>query len=66
VKVGDRLERGQRVGMIKFGSRVDVLMPADAVPRVKLGTRVKGGSTILAVLPLPVGDAVNVVAAVVS
>jgi phosphatidylserine decarboxylase len=52
--------------MIKFGSRVDVLMPADAVPRVKLGTRVKGGSTILAVLPMPVGDAVNVVAAVVS
>jgi phosphatidylserine decarboxylase len=66
VKVGDRLERGQRVGMIKFGSRVDVLMPADAVPRVKLGTRVKGGSTILAVLPMPVGDAVNAVAAVVS
>jgi phosphatidylserine decarboxylase len=66
VKVGDRLERGQRVGMIKFGSRVDVLMPADAVPRVKLGTRVKGGSTILAVLPQLVGDANTVAAAVVS
>jgi phosphatidylserine decarboxylase len=66
VKVGDRLERGQRVGMIKFGSRVDVLMPADAVPRVKLGTRVKGGSTILAVLPQPVGDARTVAATVVS
>jgi phosphatidylserine decarboxylase len=66
VKVGDRLGRGQRVGMIKFGSRVDVLMPADAVPRVKLGTRVKGGSTILAVLPQPVGDAGKVAAAVVS
>ena len=65
-KVGDRLERGQRVGMIKFGSRVDVLMPADAVPRVKLGTRVKGGSTILAVLPQPVGDARTVAATVVS
>ena len=57
VKVGDRVERGQRVGLIKFGSRVDVLMPADAVPRVKTGTRVRGGSTILAVLPQPVGDA---------
>jgi phosphatidylserine decarboxylase len=66
VKVGDRLERGQRVGMIKFGSRVDVLMPADAVPRVKLGTRVKGGSTILAVLSQPVGDARTVAATVVS
>jgi phosphatidylserine decarboxylase len=50
VKVGDHIQRGQRVGMIKFGSRVDVLMPADAVPRVKIGTRVKGGATILAVL----------------
>ena len=51
VKVGDRVERGQRVGMIKFGSRVDILMPADAVPKVKLGSHVAGGSTILAVLP---------------
>jgi phosphatidylserine decarboxylase len=66
VKVGDRLERGQRVGMIKFGSRVDVLMPADAVPRVKAGTRVKGGLTVLAVLPQRAGDAGIVTAAVVS
>jgi phosphatidylserine decarboxylase len=66
VKVGDHLERGQRVGMIKFGSRVDVLLPADAVPRVKTGMRVRGGSTILAVLPQPVGDAEMVAAAVVS
>lgn len=51
VKVGDRLERGQRVGMIKFGSRTDVLLPADALPRVKTGMRVRGGSTVLAVLP---------------
>ena len=51
VKVGDRLERGQRVGLIKFGSRVDVLMPAEANLKVKTGTRVKGGSTVLAVLP---------------
>jgi phosphatidylserine decarboxylase len=51
VKVGDRLERGQRVGMIKFGSRTDVLLPADAVPLVKTGMRVRGGSTVLAKLP---------------
>ncbi len=51
VKVGDRVERGQRVGMIKFGSRVDVLMPAEANLKVKTGSRVRGGSTVLAVLP---------------
>ena len=51
VKVGDRLERGQRVGMIKFGSRTDVLLPAEAVPQVKKGTRVRGGATVLAILP---------------
>ncbi len=52
VKAGDKVERGQRVGLIKFGSRVDVLMPAEAELRVKTGTRVKGGSTVLAVLPV--------------
>jgi len=50
-KVGDRLERGQRVGLIKFGSRVDVLMDASARPNVKVGDHVKGGSTVLAYLP---------------
>ena len=48
LKVGDRVERGQRVGLIKFGSRVDVLLPADAVLQVKVGQRVKGGSSVLA------------------
>ncbi len=57
VKVGDRVQRGQRVGMIKFGSRVDVLMPADAVPRVDMGSHVRGGSTILAVMPQPAAGA---------
>lgn len=51
VKEGDRIERGQRVGLIKFGSRVDVLMPPEANLKVKMGTRVLGGSTVLAVLP---------------
>jgi phosphatidylserine decarboxylase len=51
VKVGDRLERGQRVGLIKFGSRTDILLPAEADLRVKTGTRVRGGSTVLAALP---------------
>jgi len=47
-KVGDRLERGQRVGLIKFGSRVDVLFDASATLQVKVGDRVKGGSSVLA------------------
>lgn len=47
-KAGDRLERGQRVGLIKFGSRVDVLMDAAARPQVKVGDRVKGGESVLA------------------
>jgi phosphatidylserine decarboxylase len=49
-RVGDQLGRGQRVGLIKFGSRVDVLMDASARPNVKVGDHVKGGSTILAYL----------------
>ena len=49
LKVGDRVERGQRMGLIKFGSRVDVLMPAETTPRVKVGQRVKGGSSVLGV-----------------
>jgi len=49
---GDRLERGQRVGMIKFGSRVDVILPAEAEFRVKPGQRVKGGESILAAMPV--------------
>jgi phosphatidylserine decarboxylase len=50
-KAGDRLERGERIGMIKFGSRVDVLMPAYAEIRVKIGDHVKGGATVLAHIP---------------
>jgi phosphatidylserine decarboxylase len=51
LKVGDTVERGQRIGMIKFGSRCDVLMPAEAMLKVKTGARVKGGASVLAVLP---------------
>src|ERR1700732_3945814 len=51
-KVGDRLARGQRVGLIKFGSRVDVLFDRDAAIQVKSGDRVKGGATVLALLPV--------------
>jgi phosphatidylserine decarboxylase len=45
---GDTLVRGQRVGLIKFGSRVNVIVPAEAILCVKKGQRVKGGSSVLA------------------
>ncbi len=66
LKVGDRVERGQRIGLIKFGSRVDVLIPAAANLKVKTGARVKGGSTVLAVLPELSAQAKNVATAVVA
>src|SRR5450755_117544 len=52
LKVGDRVARGQRVGLIKFGSRVDVVFDRDAAIQVKPGDRVKGGATVLALLPV--------------
>ncbi len=48
---GDRVERGQRVGLIKFGSRTDVILPSEAEIRVRTGQRVKGGSSIIAEMP---------------
>ena len=52
LKVGDAVSRGQRVGLIKIGSRVDVVFDGDAAIHVKPGDRVKGGATVLAVLPV--------------
>lgn len=48
-KVGDRVALGERVGLIKFGSRVDVIFACDAEMRVRVGDNVKGGSSLLAV-----------------
>jgi phosphatidylserine decarboxylase len=44
------------VGLIKFGSRVDVLLPLEATLRVKVGQRVKGGASILAAMPEGAGQ----------
>ena len=66
LKVGDRVARGQRIGLIKFGSRVDVLMPAEADLLVKTGTRVRGGSSVLAVMPEVGAETPMSVAAVVA
>lgn len=51
VREGDRLEPGQRVGIIRFGSRVDVDLPGGARPAVAVGQRVVAGETVIAHLP---------------
>src|SRR5262249_48114251 len=58
-KAGDTLARGQRVGMIKFGSRTDVIFPGPAEIAVKPGDRVKGGSSILARVSVAGGEPVS-------
>ena len=49
-RIGDPMERGQRVGLIKFGSRTDILFDTGARVNVKVGDRVKGGSSVIAYL----------------
>ena len=46
--VGDELRKGERFGMIRFGSRTEVYLPLDAVVLVKVGDRVSGGSSVIA------------------
>jgi phosphatidylserine decarboxylase len=50
-KQGERVARGERIGLVRFGSRVDVWVPKDAEILVKLGENVKGGSSVLARWP---------------
>jgi phosphatidylserine decarboxylase len=47
-QVGDELKKGDRFGMIRFGSRTEVYLPLNAAVRVKVGDRVAGGSTVIA------------------
>jgi len=49
--VGDELKKGERFGMIRFGSRTEVYLPLNAKPLVNVGDHVFGGSTIIARLP---------------
>lgn len=51
VKPGQKVEAGERIGLIRFGSRVDCILPEATVLRVRRGQTVKGGSTILGVIP---------------
>lgn len=50
-KVGDELKRGERFGMIRFGSRTEVYLPLDAEILVEVGDHVKGGASVIARLP---------------
>lgn len=50
-KQGEKIARGERIGLVRFGSRVDVWLPKDAEILVKLGENVKGGSSVLARWP---------------
>jgi len=51
-RIGDTVQRGQRVGLIKFGSRTDLLLEPSAEISVKVGDRVKGGSSVVAFLTI--------------
>ena len=58
-QVGDEVERGERFGMIRFGSRTEIYLPLDAEVLVKVGDRVKGGATTIARLSVSTPNAVE-------
>jgi phosphatidylserine decarboxylase len=51
VREGDRLNRGERFGLIRFGSRLDVYVPPNTEPAVNVGDKVSAGTSILGYLP---------------
>ena len=50
-KAGDRVARGERIGLVRFGSRADLWLPRDSELLVKVGDHVKGGSSVIAFWP---------------
>jgi len=50
-KSGDRVARGERIGLVRFGSRADLWLPRDSELLVKVGDHVKGGSSVVAYWP---------------
>jgi phosphatidylserine decarboxylase len=50
-RTGDRLHQGERIGMIRMGSRVDIYLPSEFIPDVQIGSRVVAGQTNLGILP---------------
>jgi phosphatidylserine decarboxylase len=53
---GDTLAAGERFGMIRFGSRTDLLLPAGSTLSVRVGQRVKGGETAVGLMPVTAAD----------
>ena len=53
VRPGSELKAGERVGLMKFGSRMDVFLPPSAELKVKVGDTVVGGVTVIAILKSP-------------
>jgi len=51
-KAGDEVAQGERIGLVRFGSRVDLWLPAEAEILVKVGENVKGGSSVVARMPI--------------
>ena len=58
-KAGDTVERGERIGLVRFGSRMDVWLPGEPEIAVKVGQNVKGGSSVLARMPETSGVRIN-------
>lgn len=50
IKVGNTVERGERFGLIRFGSRVDIFLPPDVDLKITKGSKVKGGETVIGVM----------------
>jgi phosphatidylserine decarboxylase len=50
-KEGEQVQQGARMGLIRFGSRVDVFLPLDAIIKVKVGDITLAGTTPIAELP---------------
>jgi phosphatidylserine decarboxylase len=56
-KIGERVRKGERFGLIKFGSRADIFLGPEWRPTVKIGDKVAGGSSVLATREIPGGGA---------
>jgi len=52
LRTGDKVQIGEKFGMIKFGSRVDVILPVDSIVKVSVNQKVIGGETVLAEVPV--------------
>ncbi len=49
-KTGDTLQRGERIGLIRFGSRTDLILPNEVELRVQVGDKVRGGNSVIGIL----------------